>query len=339
MIHSKKLVFSKFCQVLGSFSLLFLSSYISYKAAYLLGEKYYFDKLFYKKSQDHGYIDQKVGEGNVLTLKNSPTIENRIKDMRFILNPANRNTRIDASNKKVFTIALIGDSFVYGQGVLQELRMGNVLEEKLNKIRPTRVYSLGIPGDNIFHNYTKYKLAKDSIQPDVYVFGMVENDLLIDDVDKYNDGQTYAEIKNLCPLPEFHLDNWWKLGNDVRKKAFYPPFLPQYSNSCYLKTILSDLDRNDNIIFFSFEYAGDKEPQIKDDDLDSYGEYMTYHYKKIVLDNGFPVLQPTLENSTPAIYETVSKTESHPSSNAHEQFADLLFKEITNNKKWRFQKE
>ena len=62
-----------------------IASFVSYKAAYLLGEKNFFDKLFYQKSAQHGYLDFYEWRNNhdFSTLK-KPT-QNRVADLHKLL--------------------------------------------------------------------------------------------------------------------------------------------------------------------------------------------------------------------------------------------------------------
>jgi hypothetical protein len=240
----------------------------------------------------------------------------------------------------VYAIALIGDSMFYGSGVKQKHIISTILEEKLNAIRPTKIYNLSLPGDTILNNYTKYKLAKQYLDPNLYVFAMVDNDLFITtDYDKYGDQETYFRIRELCTKPEYYFDDWWKAGNQVRATVFYPPFLPQYSNTCYLEHVLQEIDNTDEVLFLSFGWIPDEEPTIDDSaNKDSYyhGEYIYYHYARIVEEAGYDVLNPIESGQYKYVFEPVSNSELHPSKRAHNDFANLLYNEITTNNKWGF---
>ena len=90
-----------------------------------------------------------------------------------------------SSTKDIYTIALIGDSFAYGLGVRENESFGRILEAKLNKIKPTKIYVLALPGDSIVENYAKFLLMDSSVRVDLYIFSMVKNDLVYDHNHKY----------------------------------------------------------------------------------------------------------------------------------------------------------
>jgi hypothetical protein len=138
-------------------------------ASQWISEKFFFDKFFYQKSIKYGYIlskrDAKLEDfgkraADVLTLLKHP------EELR--------------SSQGLFTVAIIGDSFVWGQGIRNQDRFAEVLEKKIKKIRPARVLSLALCGDSLYDNYIKYQiLIRNGIHVDFFVFGLVDNDLVL----------------------------------------------------------------------------------------------------------------------------------------------------------------
>jgi hypothetical protein len=317
-------------------SLICLSSLFSYKACYFIGEKYFFDKLFYMKSETHGYSERGL---NILKYKNSREIENRIKDLRNLTAIAHqeKNQVFGAQNTNDYRIAVIGDSMVYGQGVKTHERFSEILENKLNKVYPTKVFTLGMMGDDILDNYVKFLLAKKHLDIDLYIIGIVANDLLIGNHKKYPDKETiYKDLKAVCTKEEFVSKNpdpdisWEQLVVD----AYYPSSLDQYANPCFLEEIVKAM-ASDNVMFYMLVEV----PSISDitENSSEYDKKWVYFLNKVVSvikkNRGGVVYCSNLRDF---VRENVSEKESHPSKKTHLLYAESLFKEITENPKWGF---
>lgn len=157
-----------------------------------LGQRFFLDKLYYRKSVRHGY----VSELRALTQSSPLLMGNRVRDVQDLIQGKS------VSSQELFTIALIGDSMIYGEGVLEKQRFASLLEKKLNTIRPTNVVVLALPGDHLVDNYMKFLLAQQSLHPDVYVFGLMNNDLMFDTLEKYpRESEIFQQLRDACPLP------------------------------------------------------------------------------------------------------------------------------------------
>src|SRR3989344_6833304 len=124
-----------------------LSFFSSFKLLSNFSEKYFFDKFYYYKSASHGYVNP---IWNPLINGSNPSIvEERIKDLRALIEITRKdseaNNQLSPSN--YFRIAIIGDSMVYGLGIRNNERFSYLLEQKLNKIKPTKAYILAQPAD------------------------------------------------------------------------------------------------------------------------------------------------------------------------------------------------
>lgn len=333
MIRSKVTILSCLIGISIFISLLFL---------YWIGEKYFFDKLFYKKSVAHGYSKD---AWNIAANPNiSPGLKNRVKDITYIkdLYNADDSTNVlgasDSDQNKEFVIAIIGDSFVYGMGIREEQRFGELLEKKLNSLYPTKIYILAQSGDGIIENYAKFNLANKYLKPDLYIFGLVNNDLVFELYDKYpSQKDLYAEIKQFCPGEEF-MWFWWK--EDFKKESwqdllinqYASSFLPKYQNVCLLRKIAENITKTSNkILFYSFYQENNKIDNTDSKLNQLHSAFMKKYVDIIKQAGGVVVFQPDGD-----VWSSVSNTERHPSAQANKDFANQLFEEITKNQFWGF---
>ncbi|MBU2543420.1 SGNH/GDSL hydrolase family protein [Patescibacteria group bacterium] len=317
--------FLKFFLILTTF---LLSTTATYKIAHLLSERCFFDKLYYKKSPEYGYF---LHNTNPLLSKNSKIIESRIADLKLLtaINENSHNNRIKGiTNNESFQIAIIGDSFVYGTGVKQADRYANRLEKLLNQIKPTKIYVLALPGDNILEHYTKFKLAQENIKPDLYIIGIANNDLLINDFIYPNQEFLYQKSREECFLPEFKY-NWPDYAITIDQlilTAYYPSFDDQYANICYLKKIIKEIATT-NTLFFNF-YKIENTNSTQDlSEAEQKDIQIMKKYTEIIQLAGGQIFH--LHNSrVSGEYQPVSFLEGHPSKETHEWFAKALFNRI-----------
>lgn len=182
--------------------LIFLvSTGVSLCIAGLISEKFFFDKLYNYKSINHGYR----ARGKNLSLEDFGKRGEDLYKLRAfsedssIINDAVLGTR----DNGVFTVAVIGDSYVWGKGLREGKRFVRILERKLNTFYPTEIISLGGDGDNIVENYVKYKLiSQQNPNVDLYIFGMVDNDLMMNKKNTYSQS-TQEEFIDKCNKPIF----------------------------------------------------------------------------------------------------------------------------------------
>lgn|GEM_PF-6771298 len=83
----------------------------------------------------------------------------------------------------IYRIVCLGDSYVFGEGGKEEDRMGNQLEEMLERLKitgegkPIEVYSLGIPSWSTINEATYLTSRLSAYDPDLIIIIMVNNDL------------------------------------------------------------------------------------------------------------------------------------------------------------------
>jgi hypothetical protein len=317
------------------FCVIFLFSFLFYKFLYSVSEKYFFDKFFYKKSVIHGYL--KKGEWNALKFDNNPqSIEDRIADLRLLADQEQQTGQIlgsftqDDESKDLYKIALIGDSFVYGTGVRFDQTLGQILEGKLNKIRPTKVYILAQVGDSIVDHYAKFLLAEKYLDPDLNIFLMVGNDLAISIYDRTRyPGKDIIFDSLAFDCRSRSLYDYQPDGNDTTE-ADKGSFSEKYANVCFLRRIINDINaKSKDVIFYSGCSC-----KILEEGQEI--EYPTDGFCTNIAKQGGTLL--TYDNVTGDVYlPSVSKKEAHPSKEAHQIHAESMFKEITTNPRWKFQ--
>jgi lysophospholipase L1-like esterase len=323
----KKKIFFFSCLIL--FSCLF--SFLSFKVTYLIAEKYFFDKIFYQKSIAYGYWVEDKDLRPEAFGKRAQDIEEL--QQRAHLTPENSPQILGTCDDHKYVVTVIGDSYVWGQGIKNEERFVEILEKELNKIRPTRVVSLGNSGDNIFDNYIKYLWAKKQYRSDLFVFGMVTNDLLFNLSDRY-DEKMYNDLISGCsgePIYDKYPDsNKLNTLEDQRKEygdLMDRSYEKQTKNYCALQKVASLLPK-EGILFFDF----DKQKYIGWESLQAYESVIAQHNLPILsLDN---LSHPLPEHYSPVW--NVSPLDGHPSAYSNQLFAESLFKEITENPRWHF---
>jgi hypothetical protein len=289
-------------------------SFAAYRLCYFVAEKYYFDKFFYFKSISHGYFVPGSKDNDL------KKYGDRAKDIIALNSPPKNVLGVTSDN--YYKIAIIGDSFVWGQGIKNHQRFAYLLEKELNKIRPTKVYSLGNNGDNIFEDYQKYKQSLATFGPmNLYIFGLYNNDLVFNHDDRYKTGKLLSEnltvgcSGNALYDPEFN-------PTDLNGMAFYQAKLMSLKegsvNLCAFNKLVPLLPKHNTIYIDLGSMEDDHE--VKRD----FSQVMSQNLSLISL-------QPS-DN----IKARVSVNESHPSAYSNQLFADTLFHEITTDPQYQF---
>ncbi|MBU0576418.1 hypothetical protein KJ654_02025 [Patescibacteria group bacterium] len=311
----------------------FCSIILTYRAAFAIAENFFFDKLFYKKSAVYGYQSH---DSNLLKYPNNQLIEKRITDLRLLTKAdLNKDPHVlGVSSEDDYRIAIIGDSFVYGTGVKQAERFPELLEKKLNSYRKTQVFVLAQPGDGMLENYAKFLLAKENIDPDLFIIGLLHNDLLIDNSNKYPRQQTiYENLKQVCLQPEFKYSwpNYQASIQELIVDGFYPSSKSEYANICYFDKIIVDMTKNP-VLFFSFHSNPSSYLPATNDETEQKSDAIVKQYSQIIKNHQGKIayFDDRLQ------YQPVSHLENHPSVKTHQGYSDLLIKEIIENPQYHF---
>jgi hypothetical protein len=306
---------------LALFSLLLC--FFSYRFCYFIAEKYFFDKFFYQKSISHGY-NPPNRQFNYLDYGN------RAKDLMALENPSVKNV-LGISDDNYYRIVVIGDSHVWGSGIRNEQRFSKLLENKFNKIKPTKVYSYGKCGNNTLDYYDVYKQISSILTANLYIIVPVTNDaiLLTDDLDN--------PITNLCQKENPNEKPIMNVGDDPGKMIDSSWINP--INQCIVNKSLEFLPTNNAIYFIDKNYDNDNS-QFKYylQSLNKNNKYVLSTEVGKYMDKYKKYFDPHNLSDNHNIYDnfSISRVEPHPNALANQMYADILFNEITTNSKWNF---
>jgi len=319
-----------------------LTVFFAIKISYFFAETYFFDKIFYYKSIDHGYWVP--GKELLLDSFGERSLDLIQLDENFqIIQDGNQSFKLD--DDETYTIALIGDSYIWGQGLRFEDTVSQILEKQLNEHRKTEVLSLGYSGDSILDYLMRYEKTKQTYSVDLYLFMLVGNDLLLTDGNRnqYNDHQIMQFCQKSFPelKPVYDLSNdenkTKSIGQSTDMKENWLERFDQSWNSvlnlCVLDQSLSQLPQKNAIyVVSSYEHSDPSQPQ-----WEIYKNYLKKHEKTtIYLTDAKKMEEYAPFWKSPDKYYPVSDQDSHPSKLIHNMTAKLIFQEISLDPYWKF---
>jgi len=295
----------KYSKLAKTISILIITAFVSIQTYIIIrifgGEV--FDRLIYAKSSWFGY-NPKTG-----------------------LCPAQLNT--DGYRDKEFSpkkpgeylVLVVGDSIVYGKGVLQFQRFSNVLEKNLNRIRPTRVLNLGECGTNIYKHYLVAQRYRDLFNPDLIIITFYGNDLLVWDDKKDFPRELTASDK----LVKDFLTSSPKTINEYRQRVL-GTFDESTDNWKMLVYLLDKLPKENTLYFF-----------VIFENNEIYRQKVL-NIQELLKQRGFTTVNPLnlIQKKYRGKQLEVSKLELHPNGLANKIFAETLYQEITSNPKYEF---
>lgn len=257
-------------------------------------------------------------------------------------------------DEKELRIAVVGDSFTWGQGIENyQDRFSNILEQKLAERcgEPNRVkaYNLAQPGENI-SNYLDELIRMNRFKFDGVIVGYYLNDIESGESIR-NKQYCYQDLfcyKNNKLLSEI-LDNSYSLQylwTRVNSRFIFPKF----NNACYKDSIQSKFEdpeiwlkhlislkeiidynqkRNIKTVVAIFPFLNQIGP-----DYPAYG--ITSRLTKFLEDNHVPFVDLTLPFSEyPAKDLIANPHDLHPSELAHRVAAEELFKLLDETKEFK----
>lgn len=302
-------------QIFFTLLLFVFSSATSLLGARYIAERFFFDLFFYQKSVAHGYWLADRG----LTLED---FGKRAEDLRWLQMMTRERARPDGAvlgtfEEDIFTVAVLGDSFVWGQGLREEERFVSLLEKKLSDIAPVEIVSLGYPGDSMLDNYVKYDLLLASGKHfDLVVMGLVFNDLLLRRDPPYSLISYTQILDEQCHGPYIYdpRENGLSATDELYMEQVRQS-LANPGNVCVLEKVLDSLPR-DRVIYFDFWNL------LDDEDVPE-------TVRQLFITKVIDVVAPQTAGSKD-VFSPVSKKEAHPSARANEVFAQMLYEIIIN---------
>jgi len=273
----------------------------------------FFDKLIYRKDPDYGYIPMNT---EWFYACSAGLNSNGFRDIEFY-----------PKKDDEFLILVIGDSLVYGQGLRIKDRFTNLLKNKLNNIRKTQVFNLGRCGANLNQNYVNAEEYRKKLNPDLIIFSLYENDLLIK--------------KGMS-------DFSYPADQDVSGQKIVYDSSPGDTSIAYSQQVLGSFDE-DTINYSMLLDLALKMPKDKTlYYLLTYWAPNANQYKLLNVFNqyGFPIINnfelyfakyEKLDNKKFGLQ--ISPKETHPNATANKMFAERLYQEIVSNPQLGFIKK
>ncbi len=306
-------------------SLGFIITFFSTLGFYVLAEKVFFDRMFYQKSAVHGYRTD--GGNAVQRYIENFLIADRLDDLlQLVYQKDSSNHQSDSLG--TVRIAVIGDSVAYGLGVRKEDAFPLQLQAKLNAYRPTKVYNYSYPGDSIIDNFLKYQLSMKKDNIDLYIFTMIDNDLLFQKRNKYP-GYTALmdQLKSDCKQSIFTYEFTGRTWEDLVNQGFYPSYSDRFANVCFLKQIATKI-APEKSLFISFDSTKSYHQGVNEQsDFTLKVDNLYATYASVLRDQGLRVIDPD-DSTKKFIYHQVSAMEGHPSKETQGAYADILLEKL-----------
>lgn len=324
-IRKKTLFYKKIILLLVSFLLLFTSTLLFY----FLAEKYFFDKFFYYKSVDHGYWVFEKDKPSTVSYEDFGERSLYYRQLRH-------GTDVDdllpnhLNAEDLFTIAVIGDSYTWGQGVRWPKTFSQVLEKKLQRNFDVRVITVANCGDFIVDYLLDYRQVKKFYNPDFYVFALVVNDLAphISTYEQLKDEPIIRVCESNFPEEEANIERNSDIDYLDDQELFDPFVLGNPINECFVQESIKQLPTEKSIYLLTESYfAWAKER------LNFFREILELENKTIIDSKkivDLPKYEKYLDDYERGNYSSllVSKKDGHPSALVHELYAELLYEAI-----------
>lgn len=261
ILNKKIVLFKKFFVL---FVILFVCSLVII-SLYFLAEKYYFDKLFHQKSLLHGYYSffpNKVDDWQ--TIAKEFNKDQRNTDLlNLVFAGQGDQEAIDYFSKERenhdFKVAMIGDSMFFGLGVRKSQTIAYYLYKLLKTHNNNvKIYNYSFSGDDILDNYIKYELVQKYLKPDLILLGLVDNDLIFDNIERYpGKYELNARLEEVCydkVLVKWEMEDRIRNDPDFNQSVFLSSFASNSQNFCFLTQISENFNK-ENLILIPFNYT------------------------------------------------------------------------------------
>jgi hypothetical protein len=311
------------------FTIVSISFFFSLALLIPISEKFFFDKLYYRKSQRFGYLDENIPRLTAAIRFRMNGIDLLGLDKNF----PQQDVLASTADKTTYRIAVIGDSIVWGLGIKKEQRFSDLLEKKFNTVRATTVINLGFPGDNFLDNLSKYtRLTQNNHPQDLYIFLILSNDVLL-----WEDARYPTDLQN-------DIVQMCKSKGSFAYDGNFPPIGSSMDDYVAAMRKAWTNEANVCLVTEGAKFLPDNAIYLIADNSSGSTDYDVF--MRILSEQGLSV-QTILRNS-PGIekyqryfdntmkYFVVTQLETHPSTLANRMIADYLYTEITSNDRWKF---
>jgi len=234
------------------------------------------------------------------------------------------------NDEHLFTIAVIGDSYTWGQGVRWPKTFSQILEKKLQKDFNVRVITVANCGDFIVDYLLDYRQVKKIYNPDFYVFALVVNDLAphISTYEQLKDEPIIRVCESNFPREEANIERNSDVDYLENQELFDPFVLGNPINECFVQESIKQLPTEKSIYLLTesyFVWAKER--------LDFFREILELENKTIIDSKkiiDLPKYEKHLDDYERGNYSSllVSKKDGHPSALVHELYAELLYEAI-----------
>lgn len=327
-------------KLLGKLLLIGISSILSVTICLLIiyfgFPQFYYDRFIYGKSLQYGFWPA----GKNLTVQD---YGQRGEDVQYIVTLSEKSPDVSGmttSQEDTYNIALLGDSFVWGNGLTLDQTIKQTLLDKLNqKItnKQVNVYSYAMGGDSLLDHLAKLKILEENNQQiNLYIVEVVYNDLLIRPDIPYNN-PIYTEVIHRCsqkyPSTTVSKHPAWDMlvrkdANELGDQALYASYQNPI-NICIFSESLKELEAaaKGKILFFLTNYS-----QKRDGIWEQIVSYFTtnnINYIEATEGQKISKYSHCFDNE-----ETIKQCfwvthyDIHPSALANEMFAELFIQNM-----------
>jgi len=297
-----------------------VSTAISILAAQFVAERYFFDKFYYRKSVAHGYEPRPNAP---LPRSEFGRRAQHVVQLNAADRPAGQAKLAPRPGSSPYTIVVLGDSFCWGSGLRDEQRWVHLLEERLNKVRPTRIIPLCEPGNGLLDHLMKYRASRRLWSADLYLFALVTDDLLYYYQKTYKDRAVMAALAACAHLPAVR----WTGNSTLAMLA--QAYTEGSANRCVMEQVITRLPAQ-RAIYVDYGWPWNTYAPLDEvlmQRLRQQGrEVMTLI--KDPEEEAEDAQGGLDQDGAPAFYY-VSERERHPSRRLNAAFAEALYQRIT----------
>jgi hypothetical protein len=312
----------------------FAISVLSLLLSFHIGERFFFDRLFYQKSQWHGYFS--CGKDNC-PIESFLSRSSGLLDLERLSQQMRDGEvlGIDTNQIKI-NVGVVGDSYTWGTGVRSNQTFISKLKNKLEQNYKIALNSYATPGNNVMQHYQLVEFITLNNLADWVIIVPTSSDIFVSSNDWYDQ---FLPTNNRNIIEHYcrditGQDFTYDFIDDIEDPDDYPRAVTQAwdnkANQCLVEQFLLLLaSTGKQVMFFFPDLHSDCENAI-----DPQCNYVT-----MVKSFSFPVYTLTdvsRDECCNAMFPSetgklrVSAVEGHPSALAHEIYFRFLSKYLIN---------